>query len=130
MRRPLTLPMGSVYFALLALFLYIPIIILTLFSFNNAVLLIFPFRGFTLRWYRELLRAEELLKAVGNSLVIGVASSAVSTLLGAMGAVGISRFRFPGRRAFLAVASLPLVIPYVVLGVALLLLFGMIGIPL
>ncbi|MBC7234441.1 MAG: ABC transporter permease [Chloroflexi bacterium] len=77
-----------------------------------------------------MLKAKELLKAVGNSLLIGIVSSTVSTLLGTMAAVGISRFRFVGRELFLAVASLPLVIPYVVLGVALLVFFGMVGVSL
>ena len=118
------------YYVFLVFFLYLPIALLVVFSFNNSHLMIFPLKGFTLKWYDALLQTTELLKAVRNSVALGLVSSAVSTVLGTMAAVGIMRFRFPGRGAFLAVASMPMVIPYVVLGVALLLLFGSLDIPL
>lgn len=114
---------GYIYYWLLALFLYLPIFLLLLFSFNDAATLTFPLSGFTLRWYRELLEAGELLGSVRNSLVVGLLSSLAATALGTMAAIGIVRFRFPGRNAFLAVSAMPLVIPSVVLGVALLILF-------
>lgn len=112
-----------IYYWLLALFLYLPIFLLLLFSFNDAATLTFPLSGFTLRWYRELLEAGELLASVRNSLVVGLLSSLAATALGTMAAIGIVRFRFPGRNTFLAVSAMPLVIPSVVLGVALLILF-------
>lgn len=121
---------GFIYFALAALFLYLPIGLLILFSFNDSTALTFPLKGFTLKWYSELLEAKELLTALRHSLVLGFASSAVATLFGTLAAIGLARFNFPGRGAFLAVASLPLVIPYVVLGVALLILFSQWGVPL
>lgn len=121
---------GSLYFALLVAFLYLPIALLIVFSFNDSHLMVFPLKGFTLKWYQALFEATELLKAVRNSVLLGVASSLVSTALGTMAALGVIRFRFPGRGFFMAVASMPLVIPYVVLGVALLILFSSLGIPL
>lgn len=130
MRRQDILSPGFFYFALLTAFLYLPIVILVIFSFNNSPLLVFPLKGFTLKWYAALLDAQELLKAVRNSVILGLASSLVSTTLGTMAALGIMRFRFRGRGLFLAVASMPMVIPYVVLGVALLILFGSLGIDL
>lgn len=130
MRRMRLPSFGSLYFALLLAFLYVPIAILILFSFNDSILLVFPMKGFTLKWYGELARAAELLKALRRSLLLGVISAATATLLGTSAAIGISRFQFAGRGLFLAVASLPLVIPYVVLGVALLLVFSSLGIPL
>ena len=96
----------------------------------TAVEIIPTAKGFTLKWYAALLDAQELLKAVRNSIFLGLASSLVSTALGTMAALGIMRFRFRGRGLFLAVASMPMVIPYVVLGVALLILFGSLGIEL
>jgi spermidine/putrescine transport system permease protein len=128
MRRSDLLSPGLLYFVLIVAFLYLPIGILIVFSFNDSHLMIFPLKGFTLKWYAALLEASELLKSVRNSVILGVAASFVSTVLGTMAAVGVMRFRFPGRGAFLAVASMPLVIPYVVLGVALLLLFGSLNI--
>ncbi|TAK11871.1 MAG: ABC transporter permease [Anaerolineae bacterium] len=121
---------GAGYYALLALFLYMPIFLLIVFSFNDSVILAFPLKGFTLEWYHELLQAEELLASIKNSLLVGFLASAVSLALGTLAAIAIMRFRFRGRDTFLSFASLPLVIPYVVLGVALLILFSALGIDL
>lgn len=117
------LPLGAIYFTVLAIFLYLPILLLIVFSFNDSVTLTFPLQGFTLRWYRELAEAGALLGSVVNSLIVGVLSSLVATVLGTVAAMGVIRFRFPGRGAFLAMAGVPLVIPAIVLGVALLILF-------
>ncbi|UYN91880.1 MAG: ABC transporter permease [Anaerolineales bacterium] len=115
--------LGLGYYLLLLLFLQLPILLLIVFSFNDSVLLVFPLRGFTLQWYRELLQATELINAAKNSLLIGLVSSVVATALGGAAAIAIARYNFPGRAFFLNVATLPLVIPYVVLAVALLILF-------
>ncbi len=124
MRERAFVSFGFGYYLLLAFFLYLPILLLVLFSFNDSTLLVFPLKGFTLKWYQNLLNARELLQAVRNSLVVGLVSSFIAVILGGMAAVAIARFNFPGRSFFLAISSLPLVIPYVVLGVALLLLFA------
>jgi spermidine/putrescine transport system permease protein len=123
MRTRTRLSPGFLYFALVLLFLYLPIGLLILFSFNDATTMAFPLKGFTLKWYTELQGEKELLKAVWHSLILGLASSLAATVFGAMAAIGITRFNFPGRGLFLSISSLPLVIPYVVLAVALLLLF-------
>lgn len=86
--------------------------------------------GITFQWYDKLFQNRELLKAVGNSLLIGFGSALTATILGTMGAIAVVRYKLPGRGIFLAVAALPLVIPYVILGVSLLILFNEIGIPL
>ncbi|MCW5874148.1 MAG: ABC transporter permease [Anaerolineales bacterium] len=114
---------GLGYYLLLLLFLQLPILLLIVFSFNDSVLLVFPLKGFTLQWYRELLQATELINAAKNSLIIGLVSSVVATVLGSAAAIAIARYNFPGRAFFLNIATLPLVIPYVVLAVALLLMF-------
>lgn len=122
--------LGLAYYVILLIFLQLPILILIIFSFNDSVLLVFPLKGFTLDWYKQLFAAEELINAAKNSLIIGLVSSILATALGTMGAIGIARFDFPGRQFFLNIATLPLVIPYVVLGVALLILFRSVGIEL
>jgi spermidine/putrescine transport system permease protein len=122
--------LGSIYFLMIIALLYLPIILLIIFSFNNATALVFPLKGFTMQWYGKLFENRELLKATGNSLMVGVGSSLAATILGTMGAIAVVRFKLPGRSIFLAVAALPLVIPYVILGVSLLILFNEIGIPL
>jgi len=121
---------GAIYFLAVCALLYLPIVLLIIFSFNNATALVFPLKGFTLKWYGQLFENRELLKALGNSLMIGAGSSLLATIFGSMGAIAIVRFKLPGRSAFLAVAALPLVIPYVILGVSMLILFNEVGIPL
>ncbi|MCW5888800.1 MAG: hypothetical protein KIT07_11840, partial [Anaerolineales bacterium] len=87
--------LGLGYYLLLLLFLQLPILLLIVFSFNDSVLLVFPLKGFTLQWYRELLQATELINAAKNSLIIGVVSSVVATVLGGAAAIAIARYNFP-----------------------------------
>ncbi|MFZ2488750.1 MAG: ABC transporter permease [Anaerolineae bacterium] len=115
------------YFVLFTAALYLPILLLIIFSFNDATALVFPLQGFTTKWYGEMLRSTELLNAVWNSVVVGIASSLLATILGTMAAIGVVRYKFPGRGLFVAIAAMPLVIPYVVLAVAMLLLFSQLG---
>jgi spermidine/putrescine transport system permease protein len=105
-------------------------LLLVVFSFNNSIFLVFPLKEFTLKWYSQLIGADELLRSLYNSLLVGLGSSIVSTLLGAMGALAITRFEFKGKSAFLGLAAVPMIIPYVVLGVAMMILFRTLGIPL
>jgi len=114
---------GLFYFALMILFLYLPIIILIVFSFNDSVILAFPLKGFTFKWYEQLLQARELLLSARNSILVGIGSSLVATLIGALSAVAVTRHHMPARSFFLGVSSVPLVMPSIVLGVAMLVLF-------
>ena len=116
------------YFALLAL-LYLPIAVLLVFAFNNGTILAFPMRGFTLRWFEQLFATEALMRSLRNSVVVGMGSSVVATALATCGAIAFVRFQFKGKELFMTVALLPLYVPFVVLGVALLLLFATIGLP-
>ncbi len=116
------------YFGLLAL-LYLPLAVLLIFAFNAGTILAFPMRGFTLRWFTELFATEALMRALRNSVAVAVGSSTVAMALGAAAAIAFVRFRFRGKGAFMTVALLPLYVPFVVLGVALLLLFSVIGLP-
>jgi spermidine/putrescine transport system permease protein len=118
----------SIYFWSLAILLYVPISLMVVFSFNNSTELVFPLRGFTIQWYLKLIGEEELLGTVRTSLVLGLGSGLVSTILGTLGAIALARFSFRGSGIFLAVAATPLVIPYVILGVSLLILFNEAGI--
>jgi spermidine/putrescine transport system permease protein len=121
--------LGS-YFWLVIVLLYIPIGILFLFSLNANTTLSFPLKGFTLEWFAKLFATPALLRAVGNSLQVAIGSSIAATVLGAMIAILLSRFEFRGKGALTGLAVMPLIVPYVVLGVALLILFKVIGIPL
>jgi spermidine/putrescine transport system permease protein len=118
------------YFWLVIALLYLPIAILFVFSVNANNTLSFPLKGLTLDWYEKLFDTPALLRSVRNSLGVAVASSVVATMLGAMVAILLSRFEFRGKGALTGLAVMPLIVPYVVLGVALLVLFKAVGVPL
>ena len=123
-RRPSRRPrlLGTFYWLLIAL-LYLPIAILFIFSINDGTSLSLPLKGFTLEWYEKLFSSAPLLRAVTNSLLVALGSSAIATVLGTMIAILLSRFEFRGKSALAGLAILPLIVPYVVLGVSLLILF-------
>jgi spermidine/putrescine transport system permease protein len=118
-----------VFFALVVVFLYAPILILIVFSFNDSALPTFPLSGFTLHWYHEFLANGDLRAALKASALVAVFSSVGAVLLGVLAAIALVRRRFTGKAAVAAVLISPLVIPYVVFGVSLLLLFHRLGIP-
>jgi spermidine/putrescine transport system permease protein len=115
------------YFGLIA-FLYLPIVVLFLFSINSNTTLSFPLKGFTLGWYQKLFQADAVLSSARNSLVVATGSSFAATILGTMVSILMMRYQFKGKSLLLALAALPLIVPYVVLGVALLLLFSVLNI--
>ncbi len=115
--------LGLYYFGLLSL-LYLPIAMLFLFSINANATLSFPLQGLTASWYEKLFANEPVLRAARNSLIVALGSSFVATVLGTMVALVVMRFKFRSRGLLLALAVLPLIVPFVVLGVALLILFS------
>lgn len=122
---------GLLIYAILYVgFLYAPIVLLPLFSFNDSVFVTLPLSGFTLRWYREMAADQAMQAALWNSLTVGAAASLGSTILGLLTAKALSRGQLPGRSLLLGFASTPLFIPEIVLGIALLLLVTTVGIPL
>ena len=109
-------------------FLYAPIITLIVFSFNNSRRNI-VWRGFTLKYYERALGNDGLIEAFVNSLTIALLSTAASVILGAMVAVLLWRFRFPGKAPLEGAMALPIVIPEICMGVAMLAFFARIGWP-
>lgn len=122
------LPLGTAYGVMLA-FLYLPIILLAVFSVSANTTLTFPLKGFTLAWYGEVVSDPALIGAARNSLVVATAAATVATALGFAVSLAVLRFHFRGRGLLLGLAGAPLVVPFVVLGVALFLLFNILGIP-
>jgi spermidine/putrescine transport system permease protein len=116
------------FFGLVIAFLYAPIAILLLFSFNDSVLPTFPLSGFTLDWYHQFFHDGELHSALEASAIVAALSSLGAVLLGTFSSLALRR-RFHGRAAVSALLLSPLVIPYVVFGISLLLLFHTIGLP-
>jgi spermidine/putrescine transport system permease protein len=118
----------SGYYLLVLLALYLPIGILFLFSVNDGVVFAFPLKGLTSHWYRDMLRNTELLQAALNSLKVALVSSLAATALGTTSAIALLRFQFRGKTPFIALALVPLLVPYIILGAALLVLFAILGI--
>jgi len=116
-------------FAYLA-FLYVPVLVLPVFSFNDSQFIAFPLSGFTTRWYANLAGDTAMQHALGNSLKAGLVTALLSTLLGLTAAKAVTRYRLKGAGAALGFISLPLFIPDIVLGISLLLLLGALGLPL
>jgi spermidine/putrescine transport system permease protein len=104
--------------------LYLPIAILFLFSINANTTFSFPLQGFTLHWYQQLVDTPAVLRAARNSLIVAAGSGLVATILGTMVALLMARYQFRTKNLLLALAVLPLIVPFIVLGVALLLLFA------
>lgn len=122
--RPLHLAILALGFG----FLYGPIALLVIYSFN-ASRLVTVWGGFSTRWYETLFQNEALIDAAWISLRVALASAALATLLGTMAAFALVRFgRFRGRLAFSAMLYAPLVMPEVIIGLSLLLLFVGLGI--
>ena len=120
-------PLKAYYFGLIAL-LYLPIAILFLFSINSNTSLSFPLQGLTLNWYEKLFASDALLRSARNSLVVALGSSLAATFLGTMVSLLMMRYQFRSKGLLVAMAVLPLIVPYIVLAVALLLLFSVLNI--
>jgi len=104
-------------------FLYAPVLILIIFSFNNTRS-VAVFTGFSTEWYSSLAQNKELLDAARNSLLVGLIATIASTLIGTLTALAMERYRFRLRTTFDANLYLPIVIPEIVMGIALLLFFN------
>jgi spermidine/putrescine transport system permease protein len=117
------------FFALVVIFLYAPIVVLLIFSFNNSDIPAFPLSGFTFHWYHEFFVNSDLRAALETSAIIAFATSIGAVILGVLSSLALVRGRFRGKSAVSALLLSPLVIPYLVFGIALLLLFHTIGVP-
>jgi spermidine/putrescine transport system permease protein len=108
---------------LVGLFLYAPLFALVLMSFNDSRRTT-HWRGFTLDWYRRAFEDRELIQSLLNSLTIAALSTAISLVLGTLAAIALWRFRFPARPIIEGGLSLPIVVPEICMGVAMLIFFA------
>ena len=129
-RRLSFLPWLPAYVAIYFLFLYLPILLLPIFSFNNAATTTFPLAGFTTKWYASLAGNSEMQGAAWNSLVVGVAVSILATTLGICAARAITRYRFRGQKAATGLIMAPLFLPEIIVAVSLLMIILAAGIEL
>ena len=106
------------------LFLYLPILVLVVFSFNDSRVAA-RWQGFTFKWYFALAQNEQVLGAFWNSVVVAVISTVIATIIGTMTAIAMERFRFSFRRMYDGILYLPVIIPDIVMGVSLLAFFAL-----
>ncbi len=117
------------YILLVLMFLFLPIGILILFSFNTSRLNI-VFEGFTLDWYVTLFQNRTLLEALKNTLIVAFTSTIVSTIIGTISAYGLHKYSFKGKDIVNELIYIPVVIPEIVLGIALLSIYTLLKIEL
>jgi spermidine/putrescine transport system permease protein len=110
-------------------FLYLPILLLVVFSFNDSKLNL-HWTGFTTKWYGLLLENQVLLQAFKNSLIVAAATTVLSVFIGTSAAWLLYRYRFPAQQTLGLLIFIPMVMPEVLMGVSLLVLFVSLGIPL
>lgn len=108
---------------LVYLFLYLPIVILIVFSFNEARQTV-RWEGFTVQWYEKLFTNKVIMKSVKNSLIVAGVTTVISTVIGTLAALALGRFNFRGKGLTQAALFLPIIIPEIVLGAALVTFFG------
>ena len=113
--------------ALILAFLYLPIVVLVAYSFNDSRSLSWPMSGVTLDWYRTLSQNEQLIKAVGNSIYVASFSTMLTLAIGVPAALALDRMNFPGKGLFRKLILLPIALPGIITGISMLTLFRMFG---
>jgi spermidine/putrescine transport system permease protein len=108
-------------------FLYLPIAALVVYSFNGAGVGGFPPRDLTLRWYKILFQDEAIWQVVGNSLLVAACGVAIALAFGIPAALALDRANFPGKALFRRLVLLPLILPGIITGLSLLMLFNRVG---
>ena len=103
-------------------FLFLPILVIILFSFNTSSLNI-VFEGFTFDWYKELFNNKTLLEALYNTLIVAFVSTIISTIIGTISAYALKKYNFPFKNIILELLYIPIVIPEIVLGISLLAIY-------
>ena len=114
--------LSKVYIGLILAFLYLPILVLIVFSFNASKSKT-VFSGFTLEWYQKLFQNELIMTSLGNTLIVAVVASVIATVLGTVACIGISRMRKGPKALVMQVTNIPVMNPDIVTGVSLMLLF-------
>ncbi|MCW6106449.1 extracellular solute-binding protein [Clostridium sporogenes] len=120
--------LSKIYATLVYIFLYLPIFVLVVFSFNKSKLNA-TFTGFTLDWYKNLINNTQILEALKNSLIIAFISTFFAVIIGTLAAIGMYRYKFKGKRAMEGLLYIPVVIPEIVMGISMLAFFSSLNLP-
>jgi spermidine/putrescine transport system permease protein len=118
------------YTVIYLVFIYLPVLLLPVFSFNDAIYVAFPLKGFTLQWWEEMLHQTGMLNALGNSAKVGIPVAIISTVTGMFAAKAFTTYQMRGARFLTGFFALPLVIPFIILAIALLVVINAVGLPL
>lgn len=128
-RKKLFNRLSNVYAVLVFAFIYIPIVIMVIFSFNDQNNNYY-WKGFTWKWYEKLFTNSDLIHYLGNSLIVAITATMISIIVGVIGAMGLMRFEFKLKQAISSSLYIPIVIPEVVMGISLLMLYESVNFPL
>ena len=120
--------LSNIYLALIFILMYLPILVVIIFSFNDSRLTV-SWKGFSLQWYQALFQDSGLMEALGNSLILGVLSCLLSAVIGTLGAVGLAKIQYRSKGLLEYVSILPLMIPEIILGMVFLAFFSLLGLP-
>ncbi len=118
--------LSKIYTGIVLFFMYMPIIVLIIFSFNDGKTTVW--KGFTLRWYTDLFRDSHIMNALWNTLIIAVLASVIATILGTVAAIGINNFRGKKRILVQNISNVSIITPDIVTGVSLMLMFTLAGV--
>lgn len=121
--------LAIIYAVLFYGFIFLPVAVLVLFSFQGTLFPIPPFNGPSLRWYGAVLGDARLTAGLANSVILAVVTSALATLMGFLAAWGLARFHLPASALIRGLITLPLAVSYLIIGMGLLILFNRIGVP-
>jgi spermidine/putrescine transport system permease protein len=117
----------TAFAAMVYAFLYLPIFVLILFSFEQSKLAV-HWTGFTLNWYQVLVTDEAVIRALVNSLIVASVAVAISGAMGTLAAVGVTRYHFRGHRLYRGILFIPIIVPEIAMAVAALTLFVAMGV--
>ena len=118
-----------VYLVLLYGFIFLPVAVLVLFSFQDGRLPVPPFTGPTVKWYAQVLGDRDLMAALGNSFLVALVSSAIALLLGFLAAHALARYRLPGSVLMRGLLIAPMTVSYLIIALGLLTVFNRAGLP-
>ena len=120
--------LSTLYLVIVLLITYLPIFIVVVFSFNSAKLPV-SWQGFSLRWYEALMRDRALMRALGNSIVLGLVSSAFAAVIGTLGAIGMARVHFKSKGMMEYLSTIPIMLPEIILGMVFMAFFALLKLP-
>jgi len=125
-RDKATIALGA-FAGIVLLFLYLPVVVLIIFSFNDNTVTTLPLRDFTLGWYEKMFANRDMLAAIGNSFYVASLATVLTLLIGVPAAFALDRAQFPCKAVFRRIVVLPLTLPGIITGISMLNLFRMLG---